>query len=787
MTRSSLSLAIVACLLTACGGGNSNKSTPTTTSSSSTTSTASSIASSSKSSIASSASSSASSIDFSKAKSLVIEAEDYLRFEDSTSDNKGGQYRTDGVDIEKATDEGGGFNVGYIDPDEWLEFTINVTKPGTFHGQGRTASQQTGGSFQIAINGTAVGKAFDTANTGGWQSWQDTTIQSLGTISAGTHSLCIQMKSGPFNLNWFKLLSADGGEATLGTKPVGDTSPCKVNTPPPTPTVPTLIKLNQLGFKLNSEKLAVIPAVNATTFKVVNKADKTVALSGNLTESANWEPALDLVKIADFSSLKTAGNYEIQVDGVEKVAEFSISDNAYKAVSDGSLKAFYYNRASTALLEANAGVYKRAAGHPDDKVLVHASAKSDARPEGTIISSPKGWYDAGDYNKYIVNSGISTYTLLAAYESFSDYFKTQNLNIPESGDAVPDILNEAMWNLEWMLTMQDPNDGGVYHKLTSKGFSGFDMPEVDKSDRYVVQKATPATLDFAATMAAASRIYAKYETQFPGVSAKMLKAAKDAYAWAKANPAIYYNQPSDIQTGAYGDGDASDEFVWAAAELYIATKDDTYYADVKLDSLTPDVPWWGGVKTLGLISLVQNRDSLTAAANKTLIQSKLDGLAKSIADKRTGSAYSVPLVAGDFNWGSNSGVLNQAWILLEAYQLDNTKTSYLNAAQASLDYILGRNATDYSFVTGFGKTTPKDIHHRPSAADGIPGAIPGFLAGGPNAGQEDKSNCGSTPYPSKLPAKSFIDSACSYASNEIAINWNAPLVYVSAGIQVLTK
>lgn len=547
-----------------------------------------------------------------------------------------------------------------------------------------------------------------------------------------------------------------------------------------------LIKINQIGFKPNSQKWAVIPAVAATTFRVINKSDNSTALTGNLGAAATWAPAQESVKLADFSAITAAGSYELQVDGVEKAAEFTVSENAYEALNTGAVKAFYFNRASTELLEAHASVYKRAAGHMGDKVYIHASAKSALRPEGSVIAAPKGWYDAGDYNLYVVNSGISTYTLLAAYESFGDYFKQQNLNIPESNDDVPDLLNEIRWNLEWMLAMQDPNDGGVYHKLTSKNFSGFVMPASDTSDRYVVQKTTAAALNFAATLAAASRVYADYETQFPGFSATLITAAQTAYDWAKANPRIYYTQPADISTGTYGDGDVSDEFMWAAAELYITTKIDSYYTDVNLASLTPDVPWWGGVKTLGLFSLARHSTELTAVAETATIKTKLDSLATTIVNKGSDSAYGVAIKAGDFNWGSNSGILNHAWVLLEAYQRDKSKTAYLNTAQSLLDYVLGRNPTDYSFVTGFGKKTPQNVHHRPSAADGIPGAIPGFLAGGANAGQEDKSSC-SKPYPSTLAAKSYLDEECSYASNEIAINWNAPLVYVSAALQVLTE
>jgi endoglucanase len=761
--------------LTACGGGSSghkgaNSSATSTSTSSLSSSTSSSI------------SSSSSSTGGGAPSTLRLEAEDYIDYYDAEAANQAGaDYRKgDGVDIETSTDTGGGYDVGYISSGEWLEFGINVIHAGTFTADFRVASAQSGGKFALEVDGSQVGDDIISPNTGGWQTWQTLGMQ-VGTLAVGAHSLCVQMKSGPFNLNWMELKSADGG-TLLATANKSEKSVCNHPVVPPTTTIPTKIRLNQLGYLSGAQKIAIVPAVAATKFTIVDENNHE-ALSGDLTAASTWEPALESVKIADFSSLTKAGNYKILVAGVEDQPGFTISQTAYDSLSAAALKSYYFNRASIALLPDYAGVYARAAGHPDTIVKIHASAATAERPEGTIISAPKGWYDAGDYNKYIVNSGITTYSLLAAFEKFPSYFTAQHLNIPESGDAVPDILNEAMWNLEWMLAMQDPKDGGVYHKLTSKGFSGFEMPDKDTSERFVVQKTTAATLDFAAVMAVASRVYANYETQFPGVAAKMLTASKNAYAWAQNNPAIYYSQPSDIQTGAYGDSNVSDEFAWASVELYITTKDDAYYNAFNT-SLEANVPGWGSVQSLAWMSLAHNINQLTPAASVSTIKTRLSLLADSLVAKKKLSAFAVSLEKGDFFWGSNSGAMNQAMMLLEAYQLDNSKRDYLDAAQSLFDYVLGRNPTDYAFVTGFGKKSPMHIHHRPSAADGIDAPVPGFLAGGANL--DATGDCGASSYPSPLIAKSYYDNECSYSTNEIAINWNAPLVYVSAGLQVLT-
>jgi endoglucanase len=545
-----------------------------------------------------------------------------------------------------------------------------------------------------------------------------------------------------------------------------------------------MIKVNQIGFLPESSKLALVPEGSATQFKVIQAGTDIEIFSGELSAAARWEPANESVKLADFSSVKAPGDYRIRVEGFPDSHPFTIADDVYQPLLAASIKAFYFNRSGAELLTEHAGKFARPLGHPDTQVLVHPSAATAARPAGTVISSPKGWYDAGDYNKYIVNSGISTYTLLAAYEHYPSLFANQNLAIPESGNSRPDLLDEILWNLDWMLTMQDPNDGGVYHKLTNKNFDGTVMPDAARAERYVVQKSTSAALNFAAVMATASRVFAASDE---ALSTQMITAAKSAWDWAVQNPAVFYDQTkvNDIKTGEYGDRTLSDEFAWAAAELYITTKDDFYYSEFKPTETTNTVPSWGDVRGLAWVSLAHHRDQLTAAADKTLIATRVETLANSLLSVWNLSAYKTTMHNSNFVWGSNSVVLNQAMMLIQAYRL-NGNSELLKAAQSQLDYVLGRNAVDTSFVTGFGEKHTLHPHHRPSEADGIAEPIPGFVAGGAQPGQQDKGDC-PVPYSSTVTAKSYLDHYCSYASNEIAINWNAPLVYVSAAIQALTK
>ena len=541
------------------------------------------------------------------------------------------------------------------------------------------------------------------------------------------------------------------------------------------------IKVNQVGFLPQAQKLAIV-AQQASEFEVVGEDGKAV-FNGTSAPALRWEPSGETVRVLDFSALVQPGSYRIKVAGLPLSDPFTVGPDGYRALNAAALKAFYYNRSAIALEPRYAGAWARPAGHPDDRVLVHASAASPARPAGTVLSSPRGWYDAGDYNKYVVNSGISTYTLLAALEHFPAFFR-QDIGIPESGNGVPDILDEAMWNLEWMLTMQDPQDGGVYHKLTNLRFDGIVMPHAaSTTPRYVVAKGTAAALDFAATMATASRVLARYEKTWPGLSARMLAAAQAAWRWAEQHPDAVFKNPPDVATGEYGDDKLGDEFAWAAAELFIATGDKRYAAALLKNDAPLSTPSWGNVAALGWMSLAHHRERLAPGIDRALVERRIDGLAAQLAGTWRGSGYRLAMAPKDFVWGSNAVVLNQGMMLLQAHRI-KPNPDYLRAAQSSLDYVLGRNPTGYSFVTGFGARPFMHPHHRPSMADGIDAPVPGWLSGGPNPGQQDAKECPA--YPSRLPALSYIDHDCSYAANEVAINWNAPLVYVSAALSALT-
>jgi len=541
------------------------------------------------------------------------------------------------------------------------------------------------------------------------------------------------------------------------------------------------IRLNQLGYYPESRKVAVVINESGnsapTGFLIVAVPGNKTVFRGRLSKELEWKESGEKGWRADFSSFREPGRYKLVLLGnVPHKSEsypFDISDNVFKDVATASMRTFYFQRCSHPLRREFAGKWSRNTGHRDNAVTFHPSSGRWAG-EGPY-SSPGGWYDAGDFGKYIVNSGITVGTLLAFYENFPGYFPDRSLNIPESGNGRPDILDEVRWNLDWMTTMQD-NDGGVFFKLTTLTFPGYIMPEEDRGERFIIGKSTTSALNFAATMAQAGRVYMPFDSVF---AAGAVQRAVRAWDWAVKNPNVPFRNPEDVKTGEYKDVKFDDEFIWAAAELFITTGDKKYGDFLKDKDITyKGEPSWQNVHALAPLSLSTVKSGLDAQA--------LDAVRKSIvsvADRWISemdkSLYRIPNT--NFIWGSNSNFANMGIGMIYAHKITGDR-KYLVAAAELADYLLGKNAIGISFMSGFGTKAMTNPHHRQIVAQKV-GTIPGFLAGGPNYGHQDSVH--GVTYSSALPAKSYEDVYKSYASNEVAINWNSPSTFLFAALDAL--
>ena len=513
---------------------------------------------------------------------------------------------------------------------------------------------------------------------------------------------------------------------------------------------------------------------------------------GFLSQEKKSDYSPTITRIADFTSFTTPGNYILRIGNLKQSFPFAIKNEVYTELGKALLKGFYYQRSSITLDEKYAGKWNRTADHADNAVFIHSSASTGNRPTGTVISVSGGWYDGGDCNKYIVSSGITMATLLSAYEDFSNHFDTLHTNIPESGDKVPDILNEILYNLRWMFTMQDPFDGGVYHKCTSAGFDELIRSAATKEPRYVVQKSTAATLDFAAVMAQAGRVFRRMKTQVPGLADSCLRASANAWFWALKYPNINYDQSRimkeykpAVTTDAYADRQLEDEWMWAATEMFVTSKNKMYF-DVIEQNIDDSVslPSWDNVRMLAYYTMLRCQDNLPEYTSDMirLMSQRLLKIADDYLVHVSSNAFATVMGQSkkDFVLGSNGVAANQGILLINAYLITGDQ-KYIYGSISNLDYLLGRNATGYCFVTGcFGTKSPIHPYYQIAKADGTNEPVPGLLVGGPNPDRQDKCRSSFNDIET-----SYLDSDCASASNQVAIEWNASMVYLVNAIEAM--
>jgi endoglucanase len=590
--------------------------------------------------------------------------------------------------------------------------------------------------------------------------------------------------------------------------PLPKDAPPEAPKPAATPKPVAALSLNQVGYFAKGEKLASLNASTseALPWTLYDAATGAKAAGGKTKPGASDLLSGDNLHVADFSSFSKPGQYYIDIGG-ERSPAFEIGNDVLAPLAVDSLRYFYLSRSGIELRANNSGkAWAREAGHLSDAAVPAFDGK-DAQGrkwdgEGIAVNGLGGWYDAGDFGKYVVNGGISLWTLQNAYERNPARFGDGQLSIPESGNSLPDILDESRWELEFMLNMQIPAGkslaGMAYHKLHDRVWSAVPsaLPgSVDNNlaladgcewGRFAYEPSTAATLNLAACAAQASRIWAGADKAF---SERCLESARSAWKAALAHPALLAGNVPGNGGGNYEDAEVGDEFFWAAAELFAATGSPEY-----LDFLRASPYWkafpgpaaggassmsWGDTAALGTLSLLCAPSKLPAADSKRL-QAMVVAAADSYLEDGSGPGYRAPLGVKGYVWGSNSLALNNAIVLALAYDATK-KAAYRDGVVRAMNYLLGYNGLRKSFVTGYGLDSSAYPHHRVWANDpesGYPPPPPGAVVGGPNRNLEDpemkSAGLGSRPI-----AKRYLDAIGSFATNEVAINWNAPLAWVA--------
>ncbi|MEV8513664.1 glycoside hydrolase family 9 protein [Dactylosporangium sp. NPDC051484] len=549
----------------------------------------------------------------------------------------------------------------------------------------------------------------------------------------------------------------------------------------------TPVRVNQVGYLPDGPKRATVISDSTTPlpWQLKDKAGKVVA-SGE-SQPRGMDPSSGQnTHVVDFSEYHGTGHtYTLEVDGKASLP-FDLDPKAYKQLSVDSLSFFYPQRSGIAISDKIAPGYGRAAGHTAD---THNGGDTKVPCQPGVcdytLDVTGGWYDAGDHGKYVVNGGISVAQLMSLYERSPKASKARALRLPETGGKTPDVLAEARWELDFLTKMQvpagQPLAGMAHHKIHDAAWTGLPTdPAADTQQRELHAPSTAATLNLAAAAAQGARVFEPYDSAY---AEKLLKVAKTAYAAALEHPTMYAPDSDSTGGGAYGDSDVSDEFYWAAAELYITTGDKRYATDVTASPLHKADVFsrafdWQNTAALGRLDLATVDNKLPD--RDRVRQSVVEG-ADRFLKTMDGQAYGQPYAPeGGYDWASNSQILNNLAVVATAFEITG-KDRYRDGVVSGMDYILGRNALNQSYVTGYGEKASKNQHSRWYAHQldpKLPNPPRGTLAGGPNSQLQDE--VASAALKGCKPQLCYMDDIQSWSTNELTINWNASLAWVSS-------
>ena len=526
------------------------------------------------------------------------------------------------------------------------------------------------------------------------------------------------------------------------------------------------IMLNQLGYINTMPKTAYLTG-SADSFQIVKARGGKTVFSGIPGVPVHDASSGDMVSVMDFSELKDCGEFYIKV-GMKRSSVFTISSEPYSGLKTGLLKGLYYSRCS-ALDKKFAGEYNHGKCHSE---LVPLFENNSVK-----LDVSGGWHDSGGYGKYSVCTCIALGHMLYAYRLFPENFSGSS-DIPESGNGVPDILNECRVGLEWLIKMQ-ARDGGVYHKVAPMTAIPVVMPEKDCTQRYVFPRSHQATTCFCAVTSLASRIYKPFDEEF---SRKLHEVSINAWIWLMNNPVFkpFENPPTSLisAAGDFFDDNNDDDMFWAVCELYETTGDEIFHSRildlcgrVRLTGfLNRDN---GGFGSISYLFGSRPKDKFAEQTMQLQLRIKADNLYSLSCQSGYGTAKS----ADDYIRGSNMYSMADSILLISAYKIFNCR-EYINTAYEQLGYILGKNPMGMCFVTGFGSSSVKRPHHRPSESDDVEEPVPGLLVCGPNNQMQDDFTQWNIPS-EEPPAKCYYDIMYSFTTNEATIYCNSAAIFVA--------
>lgn len=529
------------------------------------------------------------------------------------------------------------------------------------------------------------------------------------------------------------------------------------------------IVVNQLGYEPSANKRAYWVDPESKHLDLLAIPNDAKVARFPLTYNSHL-PNGKPVYVADFSVVAEPGWYVLK-SADKRSVPFEIKNNVYQGLQTALVHALLLQRSGEAVYSPVTGM-ARPPSHIKDGEIFRGD---EFNPKGTVIDASGGWYDAGDFGKYIATATITVARMLEAYRQSPNQFDSPN-------GEMPPILVEALYELNWMMKMQR-KDGAVYRKLSGATWPAKIPPWLDTQTRYIYGVSTPDTAKFAATLAFASRIYQPFDKT---LSKQMLAAAELAWRYLETQPEQYIDWQKEDDSGSgpyiYNQFDKEialetdvDDRIWAAAELYITANKESYlsYVESHYSQLVAtgrpmlDFFEWKNPALMGVWHIMTETNTKLVESMKR----DLDSVARDYAKSAQQSPFYV--ANRKFIWGSNKMVA-EIGILLAWSDIISGKRDYQWLVQAQLDYLLGANGFNMSYVTHFGTHAVRHLHHLYRIGTGV--SLPGFLVGGPNI----KGQAGIAP--KDLGMLSYVDDEKSYAVNEFAIDYNAALIGLLAVI-----
>ena len=544
----------------------------------------------------------------------------------------------------------------------------------------------------------------------------------------------------------------------------------------------TAIVVNQVGYLPQWQKTAfLIDNQNPTApLELLNSDTKELVATLPLTPEIKDDQTGDRLTKIDFSSITQPGEYYFKQDKL-KSPYFKIGADIYQQPLITLLRTYYLQRCGVELDDPVTGI-SHVPCHLKDGLIAHQDQFHQAEE---YVPAVGGWHNGAAYSKYVATTTVTIARLLNLYQQYPNLFPDGQLAIPESGNGISDLLDEMQFGLDWLLKMQR-DDGAVYRKLSGKKWAIAIAPGGDIQPRYIYGISTPETAKFAAVMAIASRTYQKIDTT---LAATYLNAAESAWQYLQSQPEMKVDWVQGDDNGSEKylasalDTEASlqtdtDDRLWAAAELYIATgKADfsNYFAEY-LDQTEYSIFDWKNPAPMAFINYLMQDEQPTTTELIAKIESQIEQRADLLLDKVQQSHYNI--ANDNFIWNSNRLTAEEGITLFYAYQLTKKK-DYLTAATDQLNYLLGRNHFNQTFVTGIGDNPVKHVNHPFTIARKI--AIPGLVVGGPNLNAQDglvAKNMGQL---------SYIDHDRSYSTNQYAIDNNASVISLITNLTAQNK